>query len=591
MWVGWVSTSHALTLGDLRGAVVVGRAVDLSAVVQARADEEVSAACFKADVFHADTPQAPATVTIRPLANAAPGSYRLRVQSSALVDEPVVTVEVRSTCPTALSRRYVLLADFPVVVMPEPPVADLPKAAPAAPVPAPAAVAPVAEVPAPVATGTVIAPSSPLVSAPAVTKRAVKPKPKRKVVRKKPQPSAVAKPATVPAEVVQASGDAGKPALKLETLNLPTSPTDGLGGAPMSVPSPEAMLQASQIAALQEELKQLRAQSAQTNVHLAEMQVQLQRAQSERVSLQLFYVVVVLLLMCAAALSWLLWQRYREQQPHDAGPSILGEVPSVPVEPRPKLAVHAPAAAEKTDMAPASDKAAKPSQTWWPAEHDEPPAKSAGAAALTSKPVVPATLQELNHAFTNTRLQDAGDSNFGVITHEEVDLDIDMSSWAGLGDSNHGAASSGESILDIRQQAEFFVSLGQTERALFVLKKQIAESAQPTPAIYLDLLSLFHSLGYKTDFREYRTAFNRLFNCVLPDFPAYHLEGPDLMTYTDELARLTQVWNRKEALSYLNACIFRSEQVSAQPSFELAAFRDLLLLQAIAEQVLGPSDT
>lgn len=589
MWVGWVSTSHALTLGDLRGAVVVGRSVDVSAVVQAGADEDVSATCFKAEVFHADTPQASATVTIRPLANAAPGSYRLRVQSNALVDEPVVTVVLRSTCPTALTRRYVLLADFPVVVMPEPPVAALPQAAPVvAPAQAAAAVAPLAQTPAPVAANAFAAPSQRVVSAPTVAKRVVKPK--RKVARKKPRPSAAVKSAPAPAEVAQASVDAGKPALKLETLNLPTGPVDGLGGTPLSVPSPEAMLQASQIAALQEELKQLRAQSAQTNAHLAEMQVQLQRAQSERVSLQLFYVVVVLLLMCAAALSWLLWQRYREQQTHDAGPSILGDLPSVPGQPRPASDAQSAPPVQKADVAPSSDKATKPSQTWWPAEHDELAMKPVATAPVVSKPVVPATLQELNHAFTNTRLQDVGDSNFGVITHEEVDLDIDMSSWAGLGDAAPAADPSSESVLDIRQQAEFFVSLGQTERALFVLKKQIAESAQPTPAIYLDLLSLFHSLGYKTDFREYRTAFNRLFNCVLPDFPAYHLEGLDLMTYTDELARLTQVWNRKEALSYLNACIYRSEQVSAQPSFELAAFRDLLLLQAIAEQVLGPSE-
>jgi len=420
--------------------------------------------------------------------------------------------------------------------------------------------------------------------------------PKRPVVRKKPKPSAPQTvkptPKPAPAPVAVPAPEPGKSALKLETLTLPTGQADGLGTAPLAVPSPEALLQASQIQALQEELKALRAQTAKTNANLAEMQVQLQRAQSERVSLQLFYVVVVLLLMCAAALAWLLWERYRGQQAHDAGPSILGDLPSVSVQPaRDEAVAQKPVQATPasgTGQAPAADKSFKSSQPWWPAQQEPAaPKPAATAASGTSKPAVPGTLQELNHAFTNTRLQDVDDSNFGVVTHEEVDLDIDMSSWAGLGDSSKTADTSSESILDIRQQAEFFVSLGQTERALVVLKKQIAESSVPSPAIYLDLLSLFHSLGYKTDFREYRTAFNRLFNCVLPDFPAYHLEGTDLLAYPDELARLTQVWNRKEVLSYLHACIFRSEQVSAQPSFELAAFRDLLLLQAIAEQVIG----
>jgi hypothetical protein len=41
-----------------------------------------------------------------------------------------------------------------------------------------------------------------------------------------------------------------------------------------------------------------------------------------------------------------------------------------------------------------------------------------------------------------------------------------------------------EPILDIRQQAEFFVSLGQTDRALHILKKQIDGASQPNPLIF-----------------------------------------------------------------------------------------------------------
>lgn len=585
---GLVTAPQAFTLGDLRGSVIIGRGLDLSVMVQAAPNEEVSAACFAADVFHADTPQAPATVTVTPQPGAANPAYKVRIQSRALVDEPVVTVQLRSTCATPFTRRYVVLADFPVVVMPAPepapalPVVPAPTATPA-PTAAPAT--PVAVPPGDTATAaaTGVAKAPLAAPAPAVVKPApaAKPRPARKKPAatkpaQKPKP-AVATPA--PATVAEPA----KPALKLETLNLPSGQADGLAATPLTLPSAQSVLQAKQIETLQAELKALKDLTAKNNAALAQMQVQLQKAQTERVSLQLFYVVLALLFLSISVLVWLLWQRYRDQPAQDAGASILTEMAA-------SASASAVPAAKGNSVPPSPGTA----QSWWHAESGTAPtvpvAKSAPAVAAApvqtaAKTVVPATLQDLNHAFTNTRLQEMGDSNFGVIAHEEVDLDIDMSSWAGLDDAGKSVDSAAESIVDIRQQAEFFVSLGQTERAVFVLKKQIAEAAQPNPFIYLDLLSLFHSLGYKTDFREYRTAFNRHFNCVLPDFPAYHLEGLDLMAYGDELARLTQVWNRKEVLAYLNACIYRSEQASAQPSFELAAFRDLLLLLAIAEQV------
>lgn len=584
-----VTAPHAFTLGDLRGSVIIGRGLDLSVLVQAAPNEEISASCFTADVFHADTPQAPATVMVTPLPDAPNPSYKVRIQSRALVDEPVVTVQLRSTCATPYTRRYVLLADFPVVVMPLPDQVPAPALTPPEVVKAPAPAA-LATPPAAIPQGDAVAAAA---AASATTPKAsvakqIKRK-KSRSARKKTSTGVQRGPerataTTTPIQTAQA--EPAKSTLKLETLNLPSGQPDGLAATPLALPSQESLLQAKQIETLQSELKALKELTAQNNTALAQMQVQLQKAQTERVSLQLFYVVLALLFLCIAVLVWLLWQRYRDQPEREAGVSILSEM--------------AGSASDFTNSSVATDAAKiwpatqKPARSWSQAESgtatpDKPvsnaPVRATAPVEPLDKSAIPATLQDLNHAFTNTRLQEAGNSNFGVISHEEVDLDIDMSSWAGLAGSDQPDNPTTESILDIRQQAEFFVSLGQTERAIVVLKKQIAQAKQPNPFIYLDLLSLFHSLGYKTDFREYRTAFNRHFNCVLPDFPAYHLEGLDLMAYSDELARLTQVWNRKEVLAYLDACIYRSEQASAQPSFELAAFRDLLLLLAIAEQV------
>ncbi|OIN90790.1 MAG: hypothetical protein AUJ20_13355 [Comamonadaceae bacterium CG1_02_60_18] len=588
LWASLVSASHALTLGDLRGNAVIGHALDVSVVVQASPGEEVSAACFKADVFHADAAQASPTITLRPLSTTSEGSYRVRVQSAALVDEPVVTLELHSTCTSALSRRYVVLADFPVVVMPAPQQTDLPQVA------APVAAAPVSALPQTVVPAvqttatTVISPTPAAQVAKPVAKKPVVAK--RAVVRKKAPPHSVVKPAasaSTPAATPATPAEPAKPALKLEALNLPASLTDSVANAPSGLPAPEAALQASQIQSLQEELKQLRLQAAKTNAQLAEMQLQLQSAQSDRISLQVFYVVLVLLMLCAGVLAWLLWQRYRAPSTHETVSDVLGRV-ALPATMLQKTVVPV-ATTSSTEAAPLIQTVRSPVTAT---------AVKAPDSVFDShvvSPTLPGTLadSELRHgneiAFTTTQLQGASDRSDAVVTNDEVDLDLDLdlSHWSGADESSKPALTASESVLDIRQQAESFVSLGQTERALVILKKHISECERPNPLIYLDLLSLFHSLGDKTDFRDYRTAFNQHFNCVLPDFPAYHLEGLDLMSYPEELAQLTPVWNRPEAVTFLHACIYRAEQTSVQKTFELAAFRDLLLLLSISEQVLG----
>jgi hypothetical protein len=146
-----------------------------------------------------------------------------------------------------------------------------------------------------------------------------------------------------------------------------------------------------------------------------------------------------------------------------------------------------------------------------------------------------------------------------------------------------------DSILDVRQQAEFFVSLGQTDQALVILKKQIAEATEPNPLLYLDLISLYHSLGMKADFREQRDVFHRLFNGVVPDFPAYNLPSRDLESYPEVVSVLTRLWPRMDALAFLSACIFHDEHRVSRQTYDLTAFRDLLMLHALADVVVDHS--
>lgn len=565
---GVTFAAQAFTLGDLRGAAVIGRVLDVSVRVQGGAGEEVSASCVGADLYFSDARQAAPLVTV---STGPDGLAVVRIQSTVIVNEPVVTVQVRATCGSSTTRRYVMLADFPQLA---PTMVDMPVGASDA---ASRAASPGAEV-VPVLVLPTPAESVPVASAAGKTVRPAKAVGESKEVRtpsvaKAKKASANLGESTDP--VAHKAADkpvrtAGKSVLKLDPLDILSDRIDSLDSVMLFAPTEDAIKHTQQITSLQSDVKTLRDLAAKNDAKLTDMRTQLQQAQEQQLPMLLVYALLASVLLCLGAVAWL-WQKQLKNQKnaHSAwwqdgendGPSTIlmpqaappaAAVPAV----KPVLAVVPPGVAPK-------------------------PATVVVPVPMPEKPPTDVVAEQ------------------APVAHD-VDLDIDLDNFM-LTDAKPVTAPTlpagtvppayrihqinVEPILDIRQQAEFFVSLGQTDRALRILKKQIAEASEPNPMVYMDLLALYHSLGLKADFREQREAFGQQFNALVPDFPAFNLEGKDLEAYPEVLADLTKRWPGAQALVFLDACIFYSPQAQIRPMFDLAAFRDLLLLHMLAEDM------
>ena len=142
-------------------------------------------------------------------------------------------------------------------------------------------------------------------------------------------------------------------------------------------------------------------------------------------------------------------------------------------------------------------------------------------------------------------------------------------------------------LFDIAQQADFFVSLGQHDHAIEVLLNHIRENAQTSPLVYLDLFKLYHDLGRKDDYTELRSEFNRMFNAELPPFDAFRDQSEGLEAYESAIARIQSLWNTSRVLDVIEKSIFR-EPGSSGEAFDLEAYRELLLLYSIADELMGP---
>ena len=106
------TTSAALTLGRARGAVLLGQPLSLTVAVQAETDEAAADLCFEADVFYGDNRQEASRVSVVPMRLESGAFTAVKVTVASPIDEPIVTVYLRSACGQKTSRKYVLLSDL-----------------------------------------------------------------------------------------------------------------------------------------------------------------------------------------------------------------------------------------------------------------------------------------------------------------------------------------------------------------------------------------------------------------------------------------------------------------------------------------------
>ena len=576
--------SQALTLGRIRGAALIGQGLDVSIQVQTDPDEGSSNQCFEAEVFHADARQDPSRVQLSIEPTQAPQIVNVRIQSSAAVDEPVVTVYLRAGCSQKTSRRYVMLAD--VLSEPAaPPVARSPQQLPLV-VPATAAAVPAGAGGAVAVDRGTTASAGRSAAVPAVrSKPLAKAPPKAAVAAaptRKPAPAKAVAPspaaAAGTAEKLVAGRAAGQSRLKLDPLEVLSERVSTLESSTASAPAEQAAREvrdAQRLESLESSVKNLLAVATRNEASLADLRVRLQQAESDRYANALVYSLAALLLVALAGLAFLLTRRGSSgagggnwwsgasniQQAagsvdigHGEGPRRSGFAP-----------MSAPAPLSVPDSLPAAD------HTQHQAERVGPPSK---AAPITQ---VDVNLVEMSES-TFDRLMQSGSAHSAVRKPApEVEGAFSAEPVRRLIDT--------DGLFDIRQQAEFFVSLGQTDQAVRVLENRIAESGETSPLAYLDLLKIFHSLGLKADFRQVREDFNLLFNARLPEFASFDSEGRDLESYPAIVDRLIAVWGRPEILPAIEYWLFREPANTQRDVLDLAAFRDLLLVHAVAQSV------
>ena len=590
-------SSVALTLGRSRGVALVGRPLDVAIPLTLDNAGQADDLCPEADVFHGDTRVDASRVTTR-VEPAGGQNAVVRIRSSLVVDEPVVTLYLRLGCREKYTRRYVLLAEEPAEFAPfGSAVGALPAIVPV-PVPAPATrstAAPAAATDSPSA--------APRAGATARGSRALSsrvpdaPMTPRggaasKLESSLPSAQQRAQPATRPAARAVTRG--GRPRLTVDLLDLAPErdpqlrSSAGLTGTPTTDEQvraqaaarwrsinaqPEDVLRDLQrVQALENDVKALRGLVAGNDSTLVELRQQLTQARQER-TLTLAAIALLALLLAAVVVTWWLrrrdrdgsgdWWRRRDPAADAAAGAVAATVlpPSGPAPARPgamdlRVDESMFESLKKVPRVPVMPSAAALARAQATTPTPRPTPAPARPAAVGEPLTGPASF--------HPGFQSSSMASMRMVKAEE--------------------------LVDIQQQADFFMSLGQTEQAVDVLESHIHHNTETSALVWLDLLAIYRSLKRRQDYELLRGDFQRTFNAEVPAYDSTPTVSGGLEDYPRALTRIAALWPSPKVMDVIEESIFRKPGIEGAEPFDLEAYRELVMLYNLGREVVR-SDT
>lgn len=546
-------SAHALGFGRIANSTQLGQRLNFAAEVRLGSDETLARECVSAEVLVGESRLQPNQVRVTLEPGGDPNERSVRVTSTALIDEPVVTVSITLGCASRITHRFVAFIDPPMINMAQTMPGDSP----------------------PLSAQRVDSQVAPLVdivqgsdsSAPRRSERPQRPPRQRATAATSAGARAAAEP---PAGAVDAGERrasranrmaaaprpaGGGPRLRLEAA----PPVVGRAGPVASEPAVQSAVAAALAAAaasaasaadeagqklarererlqlLEDGMKRLREDSLATQKALTALQARLNQAETERYANPLVYGLAWLSALLAVAVAAMWWRQSRQR----GNPQWW----------------NSPAAAAAAEAAEA--------------RHSRNALLREQISAPQVFPTGPDVAGALNPATIIEPIRPVPPSPVSVTAPLQPEPARELSV---------------EELIDLEQQAEFFIVLGQDEAAIELLMSHVRSDGGSSPLPYLKLLEIYRRRGEVEAYQRIRERFNRRFNAYAPDWDADLQQGRALEDYPAVMQQLQSLWAGPErTMECLDGLLFRRKQ--NDQTFDLPAYRELLFLYSIARDL------
>lgn len=551
------TSATAVGFGRVNGGATLGQPLDVTISLRLDSGETLEPQCVRAAVVSGDRPLTSDQVRTRVESQA--GERVIRLTTTVPLDEPVLSFDLSAGCPVRLSRQFTLFVDPPYRnVSPDtraavdsipPVVRDEPAAQPAPPRRVPRRTAEPAS-PAPTAS-----------AAPSASAAAPRPRPPRRVAEAPPAPRPVLRLDPIEDEALTI------PLLRLSTELAALPAADGASRPRFVDPEMEQRaLDKERLATLEAALKRLQGVERSQQSGRAEVEAELREAQAQRYANPLVYGLVAACVLLALALLGVFWQRRRQRQRAAWWNSIAEPSSMFSADVPPEAPGAAGPAGDSADVL-----AAVRSREEWADEEAARRVATAPAMAAGPLPAATAAVPAPSPSFAASAIG----RPFVASTPPAFDSEVD-------GGEPCRPMSAAE-LLDLEQQAEFFIVLGQDEAAIDLLMGHLRSTGGVSPLPYLKLLEIYRRRGEREPYDRMRDRFNQRFNAYAPEWDVDPEEGASLEAYPEVLGQLQAAWSTPTlAMERLDAALFKRDN---GPAFDVPAYRELLFLYGVARDL------
>lgn len=594
----------SLGVGRPQAASSLGQPLNLLFPVQLNPGESLTPDCVRAEVSAGENPLSASGLHWQ--IEGDPGRPTgVRLRSVQRIDEPIVSVQLSVGCSARLTRQYTAFIDPPGLNAE--PMADtgattVPLVSPALQAQRegqPARVTEAPRVSAPVSAG------EPALAAAAT-----------------PRPSAAERPSRAPRRVAQASpgperdGRAAAPAairredratrpstprLSLEPAEALQSPAPALLAAEAAASAASAAEEArQQVLAMQKQIADLQAEQKRTlaamNTLRQDLQAARERAAETGGSSSTWVLGLSLLSLALAASSLLLWRSNRMQRREAEQHWLTDSRQDAEAEMRGVATVPPPMPTGPSPFTP-TDPHSSPAPLMSHLSTDGPPASSAPTTIpmpLTAVeeptrpgPLTPPPARASTRAPT-TAADDALEALAALEAMEAVEplslqFDRDDTRPAPFTSDLGGVGNlvTVEELIDLEQQVDFFMVLGQDDAAIELLSSRLNQRDAASGLPFLKLMELYQRRGDREAFDRVGARFAEQFHARAPSWSDDLNEGEGLEAHDELIDRLEAAWVDAEgSMSLLQDLLSKHQEYSGD--LGLPAYRDLLLLYAVA---------
>ena len=535
--LSFAGSGHGLGFGPPKSTAVIGSPLDFSLPLQVRAGEVFEPGCVQVEVQVGGRRLPPYAVRWQVGAGARADDLRVQVSTLAVLDEPVVTVLVSSGCQSRVSLRTTLLAQPPG------PHAQILAQLPAQ-IPAQIAAQIAAQIPAQIPTQIAAQTPAPVTGdlPPPVVYRGlaastVKPLRTATVTRPR-QPDGLRLDRLLPAAVAALALPQRLPASVLP------APADVVLGVQAALADAASQAATEQIRLLEQQVRQVLTEARRQQDQLAQLRQRLSAAESANAWLPWLLLGIGVSGMLLAWLGLRVRRLQRELEQRHWTDSAAG------------LQASSTAEAVETGGQPLLS----PDRRLLSTRHGSGPAAAATTPDMTiAQPMMVAAAASLPARAARS------------------------STEFSLGTGVPPRPVSVEELIDLDQQVDFFLVLGQEQAAVELLLSHVRSTGGTNALPYFKLLEIYCQKGDEEAYERTRERFNLRFNTFAPAIGGDLLSGRSLEDYPDTVLRLQRAWPQPlRAVAELESLLLR--RADLEP-FDLPAYRDVLMLHALVRDL------